>query len=123
VVGLDACVGCRDAAGQGTENMELIDRFSNARSVFIANLWVENHISIHVFSGLVVLAMADRAVGYWVSSGEIEVGLRTVEVIVVHLARYDGSVWVKASYTRGFPVARFRLGELDSKWRGGPRAK
>lgn len=39
--------------------MQFISKFADSRGVFISGLWHENHITLHVASSLVVLAMRD----------------------------------------------------------------
>lgn len=45
--------------------VNFMGEFSNARSVFVTSLGNENHISVHVSSGLVVLAMGDLPGEVW----------------------------------------------------------
>lgn len=45
--------------------VKFMGEFSNARSIFLTGLWDENHISIHVSSGLVVLAVGDLPGEVW----------------------------------------------------------
>jgi len=38
---------------------KLVDKFTNTAGVSLASLWQENHVTLHVASGLVVLAVGD----------------------------------------------------------------